>query len=100
MIFLVLGLAQLGVALALRRPRASRGHRMRFLDVAVAGAVLLQLAPLVVPPMRALLGVQAVALGDLGMVALAAAVPGLAVRLTRVLPRPQRLSSAACVTCC
>jgi Ca2+-transporting ATPase len=48
----------------------------------------------------ALLGVQAVALGDLGMVALAAAVPGLAVRLTRVLPRPQRLSSAACVTCC
>jgi len=83
MIFLVLGLAQLGVALALRRPHAGRGRRPRFLDVAVAGAVLLQLAPLVVPPLRALLGVQAVGLGDLAVVVVAAAVPGLVVRATR-----------------
>jgi len=88
MIFLVLGLAQLGVALALRRPRADRGRRLRFLDVAVAGAVLLQLAPLVVPPLRALLGVQAVGLGDLAVVVAAAAVPGLVVRATRARSRP------------
>ena len=51
LVFLVLGLAQLGVAIALRR-RGERGtRRLRFLDVAVLGAVLLQLAGIYFAPL-------------------------------------------------
>jgi len=80
MAFLVLGLSQLGVALALRRPGSGR---LRFLDVAVAGAALVQVGPLAVPPLRALLGLGTVSSGQLAVAAVAAAVPGLAVRLRR-----------------
>jgi Ca2+-transporting ATPase len=80
MIFLVLGLAQLGVAVALRR----RGDgRLRFLDVSVAGAVLLQVAGVFLPPLRALLGTEPLGAADLLVAVIAATVPGIAVALQR-----------------
>jgi Ca2+-transporting ATPase len=78
MVFLVLGLSQLGVALALRRPGA-----FRFLDVAVVGAAVVQVGPLLLPPLRDLLGIGTVSPGQLALVTLAGALPGLTVRLLR-----------------
>jgi Ca2+-transporting ATPase len=80
--FLTLGLAQLGVALALRR----RG-RPRFLDAAVAGAVLLQLAGVYLAPIRALLDTHVVGPRELMVAALAALIPGLVVAATRLARR-------------
>lgn len=80
LVFLFLGLAQLGVALALRR-RGTGG--LRFLDIAVAGAVLLQLGGCYLAPLRALLGTDPVTLADLAVVLLSAALPGLAVLASR-----------------
>jgi P-type Ca2+ transporter type 2C len=81
MVFLVLGLAQLGVAIALRH---GGGARVRFLDVAVAGAVLLQLAGVFVAPVRALLGTETLGMADVMVATLAAVIPGVVVALTRV----------------
>ncbi|MFK4084902.1 cation-translocating P-type ATPase [Kribbella sp. NPDC020789] len=87
MTYLVLGLSQLGVALALRRPGTAATRRIRFLDLAVAGAVIAQVCPLVVPPLRTLLGLSTVT-GTQFLVALTlAAVPGLAVLARRRLRR-------------
>ncbi len=82
MAFLVLGLSQLGVALALRRP-GTGGRRPRFLDLAVTGAAVVQVGPLAVPALRELLGIATVSAAQLGVVALAATVPGLTVHLRR-----------------
>jgi Ca2+-transporting ATPase len=81
-VFLVLGLAQLGVALAVRAPR-DRQHRYANsgLLAAVAVSAVLQVAGVLVPALRALLGTEAlgpVALITCGAVA---ALPGLAVHL-------------------
>ncbi|HEY0639464.1 MAG TPA: HAD-IC family P-type ATPase, partial [Pseudonocardiaceae bacterium] len=84
-VFLTLGLAQLGVALALRRPG---GRWPRFLDVAVAGAVLLQLAAVYLPPLRDLLGLAWIGPRELVVAVLAALLPGLVVALTRRRGRP------------
>lgn len=84
LIFLTLGLAQLGVALALRRRGTGSLLRPRFLDIAVAGAVLLQLGGCFLAPLRTLLGTQPVALGDLAVVVLIAALPGLVVLAIRL----------------
>ncbi|MBD3947122.1 cation-translocating P-type ATPase [Nocardioides ganghwensis] len=80
-IFLTLGLAQLGVALALRAPGARRPFRSRHLELAVLVAALLQLGAVVVPPLQALLGTTVVEPSGLVPLALAAAVPGVLVRL-------------------
>ncbi len=82
-IFTVLGVAQLGVALALRSPVRHVGLWSHGLDVAVAGAAVFQLAGVYAPPLQALLGTQAVAGWPLIGLALLATVPGLAIRLTR-----------------
>ncbi|PPK65157.1 cation-translocating P-type ATPase [Actinokineospora auranticolor] len=79
LVFLCLGLAQLGVATALRRP----GARPRFLDLAVIAAVALQLAGAWLPPLRDALGTAAVPVGDLLPTVVAATVPGLVVRALR-----------------
>jgi Ca2+-transporting ATPase len=79
MTFGVLGLAQLGVALALRTPAADRARRPHFLDLAVAGAAVLQVAAVTVAPVRELLGLTALGAAELAVVVAAAAVPGLAV---------------------
>ncbi len=77
LVFLTLGLAQLGVALALRRPGG--GGRFRFLDIAVAASLLLQVAGVFLAPLRVLLGTDPVTLADLAAVTVLAALPGLAV---------------------
>jgi len=82
--FLTLGLAQLGVAVALRRG----GARPRFLDLAVAGAVLLQLAAVYLAPVRALLGTERLGAVELAVAAAAAVLPAVVVALSRVVGSP------------
>jgi Ca2+-transporting ATPase len=88
-VFLVLGLAQLGVALAVRAPR-DRQHRHANpgLLAAVAVSAVLQVAGVLVPPLRALLGTDP--LGPVGLIACAAVatLPGLVVHLARRLAPP------------
>ncbi|GAA0927636.1 cation-translocating P-type ATPase [Kribbella koreensis] len=82
--YLVLGLSQLGVAAALRRPRAPGTGRLRFLDLAVAGAVVAHLLPLVVSPLRDLLGLAQVTTGQFAAAVLFGIVPGAVVALLRL----------------
>ncbi|WP_175482626.1 cation-translocating P-type ATPase [Actinokineospora iranica] len=79
MVFVCLGLAQLGVAVALR----ARGTRPRFLDLAVAGAAALHLAGVWFPPLAALLGTTPLTGSDVLAVTAVAAVPALVVAVTR-----------------
>jgi Ca2+-transporting ATPase len=81
-IFLTLGLAQLGVALALRAPGARRTWRSRQLELAVLVSALLQRGAVYVPPLQGLLGTTAVEPSALVPMVLAATVPGVVVRLT------------------
>ncbi|MET7402417.1 cation-transporting P-type ATPase [Dactylosporangium sp. NPDC005572] len=73
-LFVTLGLAQLGIALALR-VRAGRA-RNRSLDAAVALSLLLQVAAVWVAPLRDLLGTEPLTVVQLAACALVAAVPG------------------------
>ncbi|MGA8114006.1 MAG: cation-transporting P-type ATPase [Actinocatenispora sp.] len=77
LLFLVLGFAQLGVALAVRAhpPRGTRSNRALF--VAVASSAVLQAAAVLAPPLRELLGTQPVELIDGAICLGVAAVPGL-----------------------
>ncbi len=76
-IFLALGSAQLGVAMALRAP-GPFGER-RPLDLAVAGALLLQVAGVYAPGLQELLGTRTLPLPAAAFAMVAAMVPGLAV---------------------
>jgi len=77
MIFLCLGVGQLGVALAVRaRPGRGTGRNFALL-VAVAGSALLMLAAVEVAPLRSLLGTIALGPQALTLSLLCAAVPGL-----------------------
>ncbi|MCA1982634.1 cation-translocating P-type ATPase [Nocardioides nematodiphilus] len=76
-VFLTLGLAQLGVALALRR-RSDRRHVLGFLDLAVASSVVLQLAAVFVPWLAELLGTRPLPLADTAVVLALGIVPGVA----------------------
>ncbi|WP_432971452.1 cation-translocating P-type ATPase [Dactylosporangium sp. CA-233914] len=78
-LFTVLGLAQLGVALAVRTRGTDRHNRG--LDVAVVVSLALQLGALYLPWLRDLLGTEALTLPELATAAGFAAVPGLAARL-------------------
>ncbi|MFI7063581.1 cation-translocating P-type ATPase [Kribbella sp. NPDC050124] len=84
MTYLVLGLAQLGVAIALRRPRPSGEPRLRFLDIAVAGALVAQVVPLLLPPLRDLLSLQVLTLPQFVVAVAFAVLPGLVVGLLRL----------------
>lgn len=84
MVYLVLGLSQLGVAIALRRPRLPGAKRLRFLDFAVLGAVIAQLAPLVISPLRDLLGLEAISLSQLAIATVFSLIPGTVVIIRRV----------------
>jgi Ca2+-transporting ATPase len=72
-LFTVLGLAQLGVALAIR----GDGPRNRALDLAVGSSLVLQLAGVWVGPLRSLLGTAWLSPADVALCAVVAAVPGL-----------------------
>ncbi|MEI8406546.1 MULTISPECIES: cation-translocating P-type ATPase [unclassified Kribbella] len=85
MTYLVLGLAQLGVAIALRRPRPQGERRLRFLDVAVAGALVAQCGPLFVSPLRDLLHLQPLSASQFAIAAAFAVLPGLVVAIRRIL---------------
>ena len=90
-VFVTLGLAQLGVALALRAPGRAREHRA--LDLAVLGAAALQLAGVYAVPLQDLLGTQALPATALAALLAVAVVPGVAVRASRVAAR--RLAAEA-----
>jgi P-type Ca2+ transporter type 2C len=81
--FVVLGLAQLGVALAVRaRPDPGTARNWSLLAaVAVSGA--LQVGGVLLAPLRALLGTQPVTVNELLACAVAGTVPGLALHLIR-----------------
>ncbi len=83
-VFLTLGLAQLGVALALRAPRKGVDWRGRGLEIAVAGAALLQVAGVVLPPLRGLLGTEPVSPPVFLMLLGLSVVPGLLIGLERL----------------
>ncbi len=76
-VFLTLGLAQLGVAIALRAPRRGAGWKARGLEAAVAGAALLLVAGVIFDPLRRLLGTEPVSLSSFALLAVLAVVPGL-----------------------
>jgi P-type Ca2+ transporter type 2C len=83
-VFLTLGLAQLGVALALRAPRGDSGWRGRGLEAAVAGAALLQVGGVLFAPLRTLLGTEPVT-GPVFLLLLGLAiVPGLLIGVERL----------------
>jgi Ca2+-transporting ATPase len=82
-VFMVLGLAQLGVALAVRaRPEAGTPPN-RSLLWAVAASGVLQVAGVLVEPLRALLGTAPLSGAELLACAAVAILPGLALRLLR-----------------
>ncbi|MET0524922.1 MAG: cation-translocating P-type ATPase [Nocardioides sp.] len=77
-IFLTLGLAQLGIALAIRAPRHGRALAHRALEGAVLLAAALQVAGIAWAPLRDLLGTHPLPFSAFAVAALLAAVPGLA----------------------
>ncbi|GAA2607567.1 cation-translocating P-type ATPase [Paractinoplanes durhamensis] len=81
--FVVLGLAQLGVALAVRARTTSGGERNPWLPAAVALSGLLQVAGVVTEPLRTLLGTEPLTALELLGCALIAVLPGVALRLLR-----------------
>jgi Ca2+-transporting ATPase len=92
-VFLTLGFGQLGVALALRAPRAQASWasrsawRERGLELAVLGAGACQLAGVLVPGLRELLGTEALSAQAIVMLLAAASLPGLFVAAGRAVVR-------------
>jgi Ca2+-transporting ATPase len=82
-IFLTLGLAQLGVALALRAPRKGASWKARGLEYAVLGAALLQVAGILVPALRDLLGTRPVTWDWFLILFGMSLVPGLVIAVQR-----------------
>jgi Ca2+-transporting ATPase len=78
-LFTVLGLAQLGVALALRVRRRGRNWA---LDAAVVLSFALQLGALWLPPLRTLLGTEALSLTEVAACAATAAIPAVVTLIT------------------
>jgi Ca2+-transporting ATPase len=81
--FMVLGLAQLGVALAVRARPAPGSSRNPALLGAVAVSGLLQVAGVLAAPLRALLGTEPLTVTELLACAVVAVIPGAALRIVR-----------------
>ncbi|MCD4535505.1 cation-transporting P-type ATPase [Nocardioides sp. cx-169] len=75
-VFVTLGLAQLGVGLAIRAPRAGVTWRGRGLEAAVALAAVLQVLAVTWSPLRSLLGTDTLSWSDAATVLLLSVVPG------------------------
>jgi Ca2+-transporting ATPase len=88
MAFFALGATQLAVALGSRARPGSWANPM--LLVAVAGALLLQVAAVYLPPLQHLLGTQALTLPDLLIVCAAATIGYAAIRLDRIVHPTKR----------
>jgi P-type Ca2+ transporter type 2C len=82
-VFVVLGLAQLGVALAVRVRREPGVPANRGLLLAVALSAVLQVAGVLLPPLRTLLGTEPLTVPVLLGCAAIAVLPGAALRLSR-----------------
>ncbi|MEH0843755.1 cation-transporting P-type ATPase [Micromonospora sp. CPCC 205711] len=83
-VFVVLGLAQLGVALAVRSPRAPGARRANpGLLVAVAVSAALQVGGVLLAPLRELLGTDPLGPAVLLACAAVSTLPGLTLRLAR-----------------
>ncbi|SNY71131.1 cation-translocating P-type ATPase [Paractinoplanes atraurantiacus] len=80
--FVVLGLAQLGVALAVRARPAAGTPRNRWLLISVMVCAVLQVGGVLAPPLRALLGTEALTWRELVACAVFAAIPALLLRAT------------------
>jgi Ca2+-transporting ATPase len=91
-VFLTLGLAQLGVGLAIRAPRRGVGWRGRGLEAALAVAAGLQVLAVAWAPLRALLDTEPVSGTDLVVVLALAAVPGCVLAASRALGRSENRS--------
>jgi Ca2+-transporting ATPase len=85
--FVVLGLAQLGVALAVRPPRQRGGPRNPGLAAAVTLSAVLQVAAVTWEPLRILLGTESLTPALLAACAGVAAVPGGALAVVRAVAR-------------
>jgi Ca2+-transporting ATPase len=85
MLFLALATAQFGVALGVRARPGTWSNP--FLLVAVAAALLLQLAGLYLPPLQSLLDTESLSAGQVGAASLVAVASYLATRLVRERPR-------------
>ncbi|MCA2218977.1 cation-translocating P-type ATPase [Jidongwangia harbinensis] len=81
--FVVLGLAQLGVALAVRATPQPGTPRNLSLLGAVALSAVLQVAGVLLTPLQTLLGTEALTLTELAACTLIAVIPGLALHLVR-----------------
>jgi Ca2+-transporting ATPase len=88
--FVVLGLAQLGVAFAVRPPRQRGGPRNHALTAAVVLSGALQIAGVLWAPLRTLLHTDPLTVTQLVGCAAIAAVPGGALAVTRAVVRRTR----------
>ncbi|GID32349.1 cation-translocating P-type ATPase [Paractinoplanes brasiliensis] len=79
--FVTLGLAQLGVALAVRAKAAPGVPRNRSLLAAVATSGILQVAGVLLPPLQTLLGTEPLTAAELAACAIVAVIPGAALRI-------------------
>ncbi|MFE6650397.1 cation-translocating P-type ATPase, partial [Nocardioides sp. NPDC057772] len=86
-VFLTLGAAQLGLALALRAPRKGWTLAGRGIEIAVLIALLLQLAAVWFGPLRALLGTEVLEPRAQLMLLALACLPGLVVAAGRAVER-------------
>jgi P-type Ca2+ transporter type 2C len=82
-VFLILGLAQLGVALAVRAPREPGGPGNPWLGYAVAASALLLVGAVLLVPLRELLGTAALSPAALLACVGVAAVPGAGLAVLR-----------------
>ena len=82
-VFLTLGAAQLGVALALRSPGGTLRSGERGVDLAVLGAGALLAMAVWLPAAQELLGTRSIPLATVAVALAAAAVPGVLLRLRR-----------------
>ncbi|OLB80518.1 MAG: hypothetical protein AUI14_06480 [Actinobacteria bacterium 13_2_20CM_2_71_6] len=82
MVFLILGLAQLGVALAVRAPRRP-GAGNRWLGLAVLASAALLLGAVLLVPLRQLLGTAALTPPQLLAALAVAALPGAGLAILR-----------------
>ncbi len=84
-VFVALGFGQLSIAMAVRAPRHGVGWRGRGLEAAVVVAGLLQVAAVLVPPLRDLVGAEPVELRGLALVVLVGVLPGVVLVAGRAL---------------
>ncbi|GGN84678.1 ATPase [Actinoplanes lobatus] len=82
-VFVVLGLAQLGVAMAVRSRRVRGGPGNPALIAAVVISAVLQIAGVLVPVLRELLGTEALTAAELLACAAVSVLPGIGLRLQR-----------------